>query len=172
MIHRSTWLAGGALCLLCAAAPAWAQTTSATAPAPKVPYTTETLPDIAKLKPAPSTPITLDDLKAIQARAEVVARYALPAIVNIELPDGQGSGVIVSPDEMNSHVHHVLIAPVSSGSAAYPTRIPLELLGSTRYIVLDQLQTVDSSRLVKKIGEVDKTAQKLTLTTLQELFAD
>ena len=80
--------------------------------------------------------------------------------------------VIVSPDEMNSHVHHVLIAPVSSGSAAYPTRIPLELLGSTRYIVLDQLRTVDSSRLVKKIGEVDKTAQKLTLATLQELFAD
>lgn len=80
--------------------------------------------------------------------------------------------VIVSPDEMNSHVHHVLIAPVSSGSTPYPTRIPLELLGSTRYVVLDQLRTVDSSRLVKKIGEVEKSAQKLTLTTLQELFAD
>jgi len=111
MIHRSTWLAGGALCLLCAAAPAWAQTTSATAPAPKVPYTTETLPDIAKLKPAPSTPITLDDLKAIQARAEVVARYALPAIVNIELPDGQGSGVIVSPDGYILTAGHVSGTP-------------------------------------------------------------
>ena len=80
--------------------------------------------------------------------------------------------VIVSPDEMNGNVGHVLIAPVSSGSAAYPTRIPLELLNSKRYIVLDQLRAVDAERLVKKIGELDRPTRGATLDILQEFFAE
>ena len=79
--------------------------------------------------------------------------------------------VVVSPDEMNGNIGHVLIAPISSGTAAYPTRIAIDLLNSKRYIVLDQLQTVDTERLVKKIGEVDTITQKLALETLQEFFA-
>ena len=80
--------------------------------------------------------------------------------------------VVVSPDEMNENVTHVLIAPISSGSAAYPTRIPIDLLKSKRYIVLDQIRAVDSDRLVKQIGALDKPTQKITLDTLQEFFAE
>ena len=80
--------------------------------------------------------------------------------------------VVVSPDEMNGSLGHVIIAPISSGSAAYPTRIPVELLNSKRHIVLDQLQAVDADRLVKKIGELDTAIQKITLSTLQEFFAE
>ena len=46
------------------------------------------------------------------------------------------------------------------------------LLGSGRYIVLDQIRAVDSTRLVKKIGEADKSTEKLVLDTLQEFFAE
>jgi mRNA interferase MazF len=80
--------------------------------------------------------------------------------------------VIVSPDEMNAHIGHLLIAPISSGSGMYPTRIPIDLLNSKRFIVIDQIRAVDAERLVKKIGEVDKATQKLTLDTLQEFFAE
>ena len=80
--------------------------------------------------------------------------------------------VVVSPDEMNGNVTHVLIAPISSGSAAYPTRIPIDLLNSKRYIILDQIQPVDSRRLVKTIGQLDAETQKAALSTLQELFAE
>jgi len=80
--------------------------------------------------------------------------------------------VVISPDEMNENIRHVLIAPISSGSAAYPTRIPVDILNSRRYIILDQIRTVDRERLVKKIGEVDKPTQKITLDTLQEFFAE
>ena len=80
--------------------------------------------------------------------------------------------VVVSPDEMNENVGHVLIAPVSASSASYPTRIPIELLNDRRHIVLDQIRAVDSARLVKKIGEVDKTTQQATLDLLQEFFAE
>lgn len=80
--------------------------------------------------------------------------------------------VVISPDEMNANVGHVLIAPVSSSSTSYPTRIPIDLLNSKRYIFLDQIRAVDTARLVKKIGDVDRTTQKIILDTLQEFFAD
>lgn len=79
--------------------------------------------------------------------------------------------VIISPDEMNESVAHVLIAPISAGSASYPTRLPIDLLKSRRYIILDQIRAVDTERLVKKIGELDAETQKITLDTLQEFFA-
>jgi serine protease Do len=62
------------------------------------PYTTQARPEIVSLPPAPLTPITTSDLKAIQSRVEAVVREALPAVVGIVMSDGQGSGVIVSRD--------------------------------------------------------------------------
>jgi mRNA interferase MazF len=80
--------------------------------------------------------------------------------------------VVISPDEMNEHVAHTVVAPVSASSGAYPTRIPIDLLGTRRFVVIDQIRTVDRDRLVKKIGELEKPAQKLVLDTLQEFFAE
>ena len=80
--------------------------------------------------------------------------------------------VVISPDEINRNVGHVVIAPISSSSAQYPTRVPVQLLNSERFIVLDQIRTVDKERLVKKIGEIDRVAQKSTLDCLQEFFAE
>jgi len=80
-------------------------------------------------------------------------------------------GVIISPDEMNSHLANVIIAPLSAATAKYPTRISVNFLGSERVIVLDQLRTVDKVRLVKKIGEIEKDRRKETLDRLQEIFA-
>jgi mRNA interferase MazF len=81
--------------------------------------------------------------------------------------------VVVSPDEMNKHSSYAIVAPVSAGiGGKYPTRIPIELLNSERVIVLDQIRTVDKIRLVKKIGEIGKTARRQTLERLQEMFAE
>ena len=80
--------------------------------------------------------------------------------------------VVVSPNEMNHNIQNVIIAPLSSVSAKYPTRIRVNFLNNERAIVLDQIRTVDTVRLVKKIGEIDKAAQKATLERLQEFFAE
>lgn len=80
--------------------------------------------------------------------------------------------VVISPNEMNHNVSHVVIAPISASQSNYPTHIPVELLNNKRSIILDQIRTVDKDRLVKKIGEIDRTAQKQTLDCLQEMFAD
>lgn len=79
--------------------------------------------------------------------------------------------VIISPDEMNRNIGHVIIAPLSSLTAKYPTRVSVNFLNSDRSIILDQIRTVDKKRLVKKIGEIDKPTQSEILDRLHEIFA-
>ena len=86
-------------------------------------------------------------------------------------PKNTRPAVIISPDEMNTNIGYVLIAPISSTNRLYPTRIPVELLDNERMIVLDQIRAVDKVRLVKKIGEIDKKSGAAALDRLQEMFA-
>lgn len=80
--------------------------------------------------------------------------------------------VVISPDETNRNLGHVIIAPLSSTRAKYPTRVAIDFLNGERFVVLDQLRTVDRGRLVKKIGTVDKQAQKHVIAKLLEMFAE
>lgn len=80
--------------------------------------------------------------------------------------------VVISPDEMNLNLDNVIIAPLSSTKVMYPTRVSTDFLNSERSIVLDQIRSVETVRLVKKIGAIDAKTQKATLAKLQELFAD
>lgn len=80
--------------------------------------------------------------------------------------------VIVSPNEINHNIHSVIIAPLSSSETKYPTRVPVNFLNNDRFVVLDQIRTVEKTRLVKRIGEIDSTARPQILSTLAELFAE
>jgi len=62
--------------------------------------------------------------------------------------------VIVSPNEMNQHIATIIIAPMTTKSHNYPTRIPLTFKTKNGWIVLDQLRTIDKCRIVKKIGKL------------------
>ncbi len=80
--------------------------------------------------------------------------------------------VVISPDEMNDNMENVIVAPLSTTRLKYPTRVSTEFLNGERTIVLDQIKTVESRRLVKKIGEIDLNTQKEMLAKLKELFAE
>ena len=86
-------------------------------------------------------------------------------------PKNTRPAVVVSPDELNRNLSTVIIAPISSSNVNYPTRVPIDLLNSARFVILDQLQTIDIERLVKKIAEVEKDAQAVLTERLLELFA-
>jgi len=80
-------------------------------------------------------------------------------------------GVVLSPDEMNRNLDHVIIAPIASTNAKYPTRVAVEFLNSERFVIIDQIRTVDKKRLVKKIGEISEPSHEPILDRLGELFA-
>lgn len=80
-------------------------------------------------------------------------------------------GVVISPDESNRNIDHVIIAPVASTNAKYPTRVGVEFLNSERFVILDQMRAVDKARLVKKIGQLPEASQDVILDRLCEMFA-
>ncbi|MGJ3253880.1 MAG: type II toxin-antitoxin system PemK/MazF family toxin [Elainellaceae cyanobacterium] len=80
--------------------------------------------------------------------------------------------LIISPDEMNRYISTVIVAPMTTKGTSYPTRIPCRFDGKDGQIVLDQIRTVDKIRLIKRIGKISKTAQRLVLDSLADLFAE
>ena len=80
--------------------------------------------------------------------------------------------VVVSPDELNENLSSVIIAPIAAVGISCPTRIPFAFLGEDRVVVVDQIRTVDSDRLVKKIGALKGKTKSRVLRILREMFAD
>lgn len=79
--------------------------------------------------------------------------------------------LVVSPDEMNRFVNTVIVAPMTTKGAAYPSRIGCRFQGKQGQIVLDQIRTVDKVRLARKLGRIDKPIQDRVLLVLNEMFA-
>jgi mRNA interferase MazF len=78
--------------------------------------------------------------------------------------------VIVSPDEINTHLRTVIVAPLTTGSHAYPFRAPCRFAGRKGYVVLDQIRTVDCERLVRKLGKLSPATLQHALEILREMF--
>ena len=81
-------------------------------------------------------------------------------------------GVIISPDEMNKNISTVIIAPMTTQSHFYPTRIPLKFTGKDAWIVLDQLRTVDRKRLIKKLGKIEQVIVNQVKSIIKEMLVD
>src|ERR1700688_2086037 len=79
--------------------------------------------------------------------------------------------LVVSPDEMNQHLRTVIVAPLTSRSRPYPTRVACHFAGQEGQVVLDQLRTVDLSRLVKRLGRIEQETLAAVLAILGEMFA-
>jgi mRNA interferase MazF len=80
--------------------------------------------------------------------------------------------VIISPDEMNKYLKTVIVAPLTTKCRAYLTRIPIIFDSKEGEIVLDQIRTVDKSRLVECLGKIDESIIKEITKTLLEMFAE
>ena len=79
--------------------------------------------------------------------------------------------LVISPDEMNQYIRTVIIAPMTTATKNYPTRVNLSFAGKKGQIVLDQIRTIDKTRLINKIGEIDLDISQQVIDVLQEMFA-
>ena len=78
--------------------------------------------------------------------------------------------LIISPDEMNDHIRTVIVAPMTTQGKPYPSRVPCTFQGKRGQVVLDQIRTVDTKRLVRRLGTISSGVQSKVLDALQEMF--
>jgi len=80
--------------------------------------------------------------------------------------------VIISPDEMNRHIATVIVAPMTTKGQSYPTRVACTFQGKEGQVVLDQIRTIDKSRLSRRLGQLEKEIQQEVLSVLTEMFSE
>lgn len=80
--------------------------------------------------------------------------------------------VVLSPDELNRKLGTVIVAPMTTGGHAYAFRIPCRFKKRDGFIVLDQIRTVDLSRLTRRLGRIHGTTLSRALEVLREMFAE
>src|SRR3954454_21005038 len=76
---------------------------------------------------------------------------------------------VVSPDEMNRHLRTSIVAPLTTMQRRFPTRVACRFQGKSSEIALDQIRTVDQSRLVKRLGTLEATTARKALRVLGEM---
>jgi mRNA interferase MazF len=80
--------------------------------------------------------------------------------------------VILSPNEMNKYLQTIVIAPITSSSKSYPTRVEINLDHIKGGIVLDQIRTIDRQRVIKVLGNLNEIGIKNVKTVLKETYID
>jgi mRNA interferase MazF len=80
--------------------------------------------------------------------------------------------VVVSPDEMNKYLRTIVIAPMTTSSKNYPTRVLVKHDDKTGWVVLDQIRTVDKQRIIRELGKLSKQEIKKVKSVLKETFVD
>ena len=80
--------------------------------------------------------------------------------------------VIISPDEMNRYLQTIVVAPVTTNSKPYPTRVEVKHSKTKGWIVLDQIRTIDRRRIIKTFDSLtDRDIDKLK-TIIRETYVD
>ncbi len=99
-------------------------------------------------------------------------------ILLVSLDPSQGAEIkktrpclVISPDEMNKHIKTLIVAPMTSKGRPYLTRIPVTFKGKEGKVLLDQVRTIDKSRIIKKLGTLDAEKASLVLETLGKMFS-
>jgi len=80
--------------------------------------------------------------------------------------------VIISPDEMNKYLRTIVVAPMTTTSRKYPTRIEVKHDKKIGWIVIDQIRTIDKQRIIKVLGRLSQPEIKEVKSVLKEAFID
>jgi mRNA interferase MazF len=101
------------------------------------------------------------------------------AIVLVNLDPTIGSEIkktrpclVISPDEINGNLRTIVIAPMTTKSKPYPTRVKVKHNNQTGWIVIDQIRTIDKSRIVRILGKITAREIKSCKAVIKETFVD
>lgn len=80
--------------------------------------------------------------------------------------------VVISPNEMNKYLQTIVVAPLTSSSKPYPTRVEIKQTKTKGWIVLDQIRTVDRTRIVKKLGNLTSSEIEAVKNVIMETYVE
>ena len=107
---------------------------------------------------------------------ELINQYEI-VLVNLDPTIGSEikknrPGVVISPNEMNKFLNTIVIAPITSSSKAYPTRVAIKGKNTNGWVVLDQIRTIDRNRISKIFGKISEKEILEIKSVLKETFVD
>ena len=80
--------------------------------------------------------------------------------------------VILSPAEMNRHLATVVVAPMTTTNRPLPTRVAAKVNGKKGYIVIDQIRTIDKSRIVARGQVLSRAFRQQVLAFIKAALVD
>ena len=80
--------------------------------------------------------------------------------------------VVISPDEMNEKIATVLIAPMTTKSHPYPSRVALRFAQKDGWVVLDKIRCIDNARLVGRLGKLKRSDIQRVKAVIREMLVD
>lgn len=80
--------------------------------------------------------------------------------------------VVISPNEINHNLRTVVVAPMTTKSRSYPTRVKVKHNNQTGWVVIDQIRTIDKVRIVKVLGNLNAAEIATCKSVIKETFVD
>ena len=80
--------------------------------------------------------------------------------------------VILSPNEMNKYLQTIVVAPMTSSSKPYPTRVEVKHKSTKGWIAIDQIRTIDRIRIVKRFETLTDKEIDQVKSVIKETFVD
>ena len=80
--------------------------------------------------------------------------------------------LIISPNEINKYLQTILIAPMTTNSKPYPSRVEVKNNNTTGWVLLDQIRTIDRVRIVKCFDIITTQEIQKIKSTIQEIYVD
>lgn len=79
---------------------------------------------------------------------------------------------VISPNEMNKFLQAIVVAPITSSSKPYPTRVEIRQTRTKGWVVLDQIRTVDRVRIIRKLGSLTTAEIESVKTVIRETYVE
>ena len=80
--------------------------------------------------------------------------------------------VIISPNEMNKYLNTIVLTPITTNLKKYPSRVSVKHNGKMGMIAIDQIRTVDKTRIIRVFDHLTKSEIEKCKSVIKETFVD
>ncbi len=80
--------------------------------------------------------------------------------------------LVLSPNEMNKFLRTIVVAPMTTVSRSYPTRVAILQYKKKGFAAIDQIRTIDKARITKTLGKISNQEVENCKSVIRETFVE